>query len=213
MLKKPPPHNVFERVRERDRQAEDHLAGKGTVARGWGKAHLWVGDMADKMYAFTGNEYVSAAIGLVIGLARGAVYGLFGALLAVTVPYLVPSIVGVFSTTLAAAIFKSAALNAAWGFGLTTAACGIHDCVTFFRESRADSAQAKGKKAGDAIARHGGALDKGISKAEIQAVHNLRAQHQEPKPPEPPLPKEGENHRFAEALKQQRQLEQQTRLL
>ncbi len=206
MLKPHQPHDVFERVKDREHKADEHLAGQSGATTWWSRLHLKLGNLMDEMYSITGNEHVSAGVGMLIGLGRGMIYGLFVAGLAMVFPVIITGPIGlVLGQSTAMAIGASAFNVAATAIVGTSAFFGIKDSISFFREARADSAAALGAKKGDAIAKKGGALGKGASPETTKALDQMRKEGTEPKQPDPEHPEGPENRRFADAIRQQRQ--------
>jgi hypothetical protein len=198
MLKPHPPKDVTDRVKERTHQAEDHLAGKSGFGRAWSALHLRVGNMVDETKSITGNEYVMAAYGLLVGLARGAVIGLLvggGA-------YIFPGAVELFFGSTALAEFGAPVI--AWA--TTTLIGGVMGTVEFFRDARNDNVSHHAAKAGDKIAKKGDAISRDVSPEVTEALDRMHGHESKPEPPHPEPP---ENWRFRDAVRQSQHLTEQ----
>lgn len=196
MLKPHPPKDVTDRVKYRTHRAEDHLAGKSGFARAWGALHLRVGNMVDEVESITGNEYVMAAYGLLAGLARGAFfYGVIAGGLA----FVAPGIVEVFFSPATMTHFGGAT-SIAWA--ATTLVSGVLGAVDFFRDARDDNVIRHAAKAGDRIAKKGGAIGQDVAPEVNEALDRMHGKQSKPEPPHPDPP---ENWRYRDAVRQSQQ--------
>lgn len=203
----PPKHaaNYGDRVRARDEKAREFLEGRTGLARTWSRFHLWLGDTADGMYAFTHNEYLAGGIGALIGMMRGIVVGIIPVcLIAIFAPVLITTPLALFMGPPALALTTPALIQA--GTLISAGLFALNDGWMFYREAEKDAVAEKAGELGDKIAKQGKALAHEPIPVKMKAIERLKAEgdidlHHAATPPE-----KGENHRYALAKRRAAEL-------